>query len=145
LKKTPLNAEHRATGARMVEFGGWDMPSSTPASPTSISPCATRAGLFDVSHMGQIELAGADAWRRPVDDAATTPRVRDRPVSVLRLYHLRPGTFVDDVLVYRMADEHYLLVVNAGNIVEGPRVESLARRSSGRRRSRGQLELASMR
>ena len=61
LKKTPLNARHRASGAKMVPFGGWDMPSSTPASPTSTWRCATRAGLFDVSHMGEIEIAGKDA------------------------------------------------------------------------------------
>ena len=62
LKKTPLNARHRASGAKMVPFGGWDMPVEySRHHRTSTWRCATRAGLFDVSHMGEIEIAGKDA------------------------------------------------------------------------------------
>ena len=62
LKKTPLHARHRSLGARMVPFGGWDMPVEYCGHrATSTWRCATRAGLFDVSHMGEIEIAGADA------------------------------------------------------------------------------------
>src|SRR3712207_8401200 len=62
LKQTPLNAMHRRLGGRMVEFGGWDMPVQYPAG-TVEEHAATRsrAGLFDVSHMGEIEVRGADA------------------------------------------------------------------------------------
>src|SRR5215831_12237929 len=63
LKKTPLNARHRALGARMVEFGGWDMPVEYSGIVDEHMAVRTRAGVFDVSHMGQIEIAGADALR----------------------------------------------------------------------------------
>lgn len=117
-KKTPLNARHRAAGARMVEFAGWDMPVEYSGITAEHMAVRTRAGLFDVSHMGQIEVAGPGAldavqWLSSNDasrlavgqvqySALTTPR----------------GTFVDDILVYRLAPEHYQLVVNAGNIVK---------------------------
>src|ERR671912_763374 len=61
LKKTPLHAKHRAHGARMVEFGGWDMPVEYSGIVDEHLAVRTRAGLFDVSHMGEIEIAGADA------------------------------------------------------------------------------------
>src|SRR6185436_18184492 len=61
LKKTPLHARHRAHGARMVEFGGWDMPVEYSGIADEHMAVRTRAGLFDVSHMGEIEIAGADA------------------------------------------------------------------------------------
>src|SRR5262245_66034346 len=61
LKKTPLNARHRASGARMVEFGGWDMPVEYTGITDEHLAVRTRAGLFDVSHMGQLEIAGHDA------------------------------------------------------------------------------------
>jgi len=118
LKKTPLNARHRASGARMVEFGGWDMPVEYSGITDEHLAVRTRAGLFDVSHMGQIELAGADAlaavqWMTSND--ASRLAIGQVQYSALTTDH---GTFVDDVLVYRMADDHYLLVVNAGNIVK---------------------------
>src|SRR5678816_4848697 len=61
LKKTPLHARHRALGARMVEFGGWDMPLEYSGIADEHMAVRTRAGLFDVSHMGEIEIAGKDA------------------------------------------------------------------------------------
>src|SRR5436190_18885982 len=60
-KKTPLNAKHRAMGARMVEFAGWDMPVEYSGITDEHMAVRTRAGVFDVSHMGQIEVAGPDA------------------------------------------------------------------------------------
>ena len=63
LKKTPLHARHRALGARMVEFGGWDMPVEYSGIVDEHMAVRTRAGLFDVSHMGEIEIAGKDALR----------------------------------------------------------------------------------
>src|SRR5512145_3351709 len=61
LKKTPLNGRHRSLGARMVEFGGWDMPVEYSGIVDEHLAVRTRAGLFDVSHMGEIEIAGPDA------------------------------------------------------------------------------------
>ena len=66
LKKTPLNARHRASGARMVPFAGWDMPVEYTGPGGGVvqehMAVRTRAGLFDVSHMGEIEIAGNDAF-----------------------------------------------------------------------------------
>src|SRR3954464_11695749 len=61
LKKTPLHARHRSHGARMVDFGGWDMPVEYTGIADEHMAVRTRAGLFDVSHMGEIEIAGRDA------------------------------------------------------------------------------------
>ena len=117
LKKTPLHARHRALGARMVEFGGWDMPVEYSGITDEHLTVRTKAGLFDVSHMGQIEVAGADALRAvqwmTCNDAS---RLALGQIQYSALTTAE-GTFVDDVLVYRMAESHYLLVVNAGNIM----------------------------
>jgi len=61
LKKTPLNSRHRSSGARMVPFAGWDMPVEYSGITEEHLAVRTRAGLFDVSHMGEIEIAGKDA------------------------------------------------------------------------------------
>jgi aminomethyltransferase len=116
LKKTPLHARHRASGAKMVPFGGWDMPVEYSGIVDEHTAVRTRAGLFDVSHMGEIEIAGKDAL-------AAVQRISSNDASKLQVGQaqysglLTPqGTFVDDLLVYRLAPAHFLLVVNAGNI-----------------------------
>jgi aminomethyltransferase len=116
LKKTPLNARHRASGAKMVPFGGWDMPVEYSGIVAEHMAVRERAGLFDVSHMGEIEIAGTDAL-------AAVQRISSNDAGKLAVGQaqysglLTPeGTFVDDLLVYRLAPEHFLLVVNAGNI-----------------------------
>jgi glycine cleavage system T protein (aminomethyltransferase) len=116
LKKTPLNARHRASGAKMVPFGGWDMPVEYSGIVAEHMAVRTRAGVFDVSHMGQIEIAGKDALaavqRISCNDAAKLA-VGQAQYSGL----LTPqGTFIDDLLVYRLAPAHFLLVVNASHI-----------------------------
>jgi aminomethyltransferase len=116
LKKTPLNARHRASGARMVPFAGWDMPVEYSGITAEHLAVRERAGLFDVSHMGQIEIAGAnalDAVQRISCNDASRLQVGQAQYSGL----LTPqGTFVDDLLVYRLAPQHFLLVVNASHI-----------------------------
>jgi aminomethyltransferase len=118
LKKTPLNARHRALGARMVEFGGWDMPVEYSGIVDEHMAVRTRAGVFDVSHMGQIEIAGADALRAvqhiTSNDAG---KLADNQIQYSALTTPRGG-FVDDVLTYRLAGDHFMLVVNAGNIMK---------------------------
>jgi len=116
LKKTPLNARHRASGAKMVPFGGWDMPVEYSGIVQEHTAVRTRAGIFDVSHMGEIEIAGKDAL-------AAVQRISSNDASKLQVGQaqysglLTPqGTFVDDLLVYRLAPAHFLLVVNAGDI-----------------------------
>jgi aminomethyltransferase len=118
LKKTPLNARHRSLGARMVEFGGWDMPVEYSGIVQEHMAVRTAGGLFDVSHMGQIEIAGADALqavqRITSNDVA---RLADGQVQYSALT-TPEGTFVDDVLTYRLNGEHFMLVVNASNIIK---------------------------
>ena len=88
LKQTALNARHRSLGARMVEFGGWDMPVEYSGIADEHLAVRTRAGLFDVSHMGQIEIAGADALKAvqhiTSNDAS---RLSDRPGALLGADH----------------------------------------------------------
>jgi aminomethyltransferase len=118
LKKTPLHARHRALGARMVEFAGWDMPVEYSGIAVEHEAVRTRAGLFDVSHMGEIEIAGRDALQA-VQHITTNDASR---LAVGQAHYSAlptpAGTFVDDVLTYKLADEHYMLVVNASNIIK---------------------------
>jgi aminomethyltransferase len=117
LKKTPLNAVHRALGAKMVDFGGWDMPVQYPTGIISEHVAVrTKVGLFDVSHMGEIRVKGPQAMA--FLDWLT-------PNAVARLAHgqihytaflYENGTFVDDLLLHRIDDEEFLLVVNASNV-----------------------------
>src|SRR3954449_9375032 len=101
LKKTPLHARHRALGARMVEFGGWDMPVEYSGIVNEHIAVRTRAGLFDVSHMGEIEVAGKNALaavqKISTNDAARLS-IGQAQYSALTT---PGGTFVDDLLVYR--------------------------------------------
>ena len=116
LKKTPLNARHRAHGAKMVPFSGWDMPVEYSGIVNEHLTVRSKAGLFDVSHMGQVEVAGKDALAAvqyiSTNDAAKLA-VGQAQYSALTTPE---GTFVDDLLVYRLAGDHYLLVINAGDI-----------------------------
>ena len=114
LKQTPLNAMHRRLGGRMIEFGGWDMPVQYPAGTVEEHQATrTRAGLFDVSHMGEIEVRGPGAVafvnRLCSNDAS---KLVDGQAQYSALT-TEQGTVVDDLLVYRFGPEHLLLVVNA--------------------------------
>jgi aminomethyltransferase len=114
LKQTPLNAAHRRLGARMVDFGGWDMPVQYPAGTVEEHlRTRRRCGLFDVSHMGEIEVRGADAIpfvNRLCSNDVTKLANGQAHYSALTTPE---GTVVDDLLVYRFAEDHLLLVVNA--------------------------------
>jgi glycine cleavage system T protein (aminomethyltransferase) len=118
LKKTPLNERHRALGARMVEFGGWDMPVEYSGIVDEHLAVRTRAGLFDVSHMGEIEIAGADALKAVQQITSNDAARLSRGQAQYSALTTAEGTFVDDVLTYKLADDHFLLVVNASNIVK---------------------------
>ncbi|PYS83249.1 MAG: glycine cleavage system aminomethyltransferase GcvT [Acidobacteria bacterium] len=115
LKKTSLNQAHRKLGGRMVEFGGWDMPVQYPAGTmTEHLRTRTNAGLFDVSHMGEIEVRGRDSIplvNRLVSNDASKLIDGQAQYSALTT---PAGTVIDDLLVYRFAENHLLLVVNAG-------------------------------
>jgi aminomethyltransferase len=119
VRKTALNAVHRQMGAKMVDFNGWDMPVEYPASIgggiiNEHMAVRTAVGMFDVSHMGDIRLAGPEALAAvqhiSMNDASRLA-VGQAQYSAL-LYP--QGTFVDDVIVHRLGEDEYLLVINAG-------------------------------
>ena len=115
LKKTPLNEIHRNLGGKMVDFGGWDMPVQYPAGVIEEHlRTRTAAGLFDVSHMGEIFVEGADAIE--FVNGLTTNDVTKLVDGQAHYsaFTRADGTVVDDLLVYRFGPEKLLLVVNAG-------------------------------
>src|SRR5580698_3204247 len=121
LRKTPLNALHRRLGAKMVNFGGWDMPVEYPSNGGLVAEHkAVRGvvGVFDVSHMGDIRIHGA---KKPGGALAAVQHISMNDASKLAIGQahysamLYPqGTFVDDVIVHRLGEDDYLLVINAG-------------------------------
>jgi aminomethyltransferase len=121
LRKTSLNALHRRLGAKMVNFGGWDMPVEYPSSGgLVVEHRAVRSGvgMFDVSHMGDIRIHGASqpggalkAVQYLCMNDASKLAIGQAQYSAM-LYP--EGTFVDDVIVHRLGEDDYLLVINAG-------------------------------
>ncbi len=115
LRKTALNSVHRRMGAKMVNFGGWDMPVEYSGIVSEHIATRTAAGLFDVSHMGEIEIRGPQALDLvqfvTCNDAA---RLADGQAQYSGLM-TSAGAFVDDLLVHKISDGHYLLCVNASN------------------------------
>jgi aminomethyltransferase len=115
LRKTPLNALHRRLGAKMVNFGGWDMPVEYSGIVSEHLATRTAAGLFDVSHMGEIEVRGPQALGLvqfvTCNDAARLTEGQAQYSGLMT----PAGTFVDDLLVHKISDGHYFLCVNASN------------------------------
>ncbi|MGH9345041.1 MAG: glycine cleavage system aminomethyltransferase GcvT [Terriglobia bacterium] len=115
LKRTELYEAHRALGARMVEFGGWEMPVEYSGIVNEHLAVRTRAGLFDVSHMGEIEVRGPKAL-------AFLQHLTCNDVSRLQLYQAQysalmeaNGSAIDDCVVHRLGEEHFFICVNAAN------------------------------
>lgn len=118
LKRTPLYEQHLALGARIVEFSGWEMPVQYSGIIEEHQVVRTKAGLFDVSHMGEFKVEGDNAlaflqYLVPNDVA----RLTVHQVLYTQLC-LPTGNVIDDLLIYRLAEHHYMLVVNAGNIAK---------------------------
>ena len=121
LRKTPLNVLHRRSGAKMVNFGGWDMPVEYPSSGGLIAEHkAVRGGVgvFDVSHMGDIRIRNG---KKPGEALAAAQHITMNDASRLAIGQAQysamlypEGTFVDDVIVHRLGEDDYLLVINAG-------------------------------
>jgi aminomethyltransferase len=114
LRKTALNARHRAHKAKMVDFGGWDMPVEYGGLISEHMAVRTAVGLFDVSHMGDIQLRGPGslaAVQRLLMNDASKLQVGQAHYSAM-LYE--DGTFVDDVVLHKLSDNDYLIVINAG-------------------------------
>ena len=117
IRKTALNATHRRTGAKMVDYSGWDMPVEYPSAGGLMKEhLAVRGGvgLFDVSHMGDIRVHGPEALKAvqhiTMNDASKLSIGQAQYSAML----YPQGTFVDDVIVHKFADDDYLLVINAG-------------------------------
>ncbi|HEX4951181.1 MAG TPA: glycine cleavage system aminomethyltransferase GcvT [Blastocatellia bacterium] len=115
LQRTALNEAHRRLGAKMIDFGGWDMPVTFAGTIDEHRAVRTAAGLFDVSHMGELEVRGPQAL-------AAVQHVTSNDTSKLHIGQAQyaalttpQGTFVDDLLVHKLGDEHYFLCVNASN------------------------------
>src|SRR5690348_4228928 len=121
LRKTPLNALHRRLGAKMVNFGGWDMPVEYPPSGGLLAEHrAVRGsvGVFDVSHMGDIRI---HSGKKPGGALAAVQHITMNDASKLAIGQAQysamlypQGTFVDDVIVHRLGEDDFLLVINAG-------------------------------
>jgi aminomethyltransferase len=115
LRATPLNAIHRGMGARMVDFAGWNMPVQYSSVLEEHRAVRNAAGVFDVSHMGEIEIRGREA-ERLMNHVATNDAARLVPgqaqYSALLYEH---GGFVDDILVHKISPDHFFVCVNAGN------------------------------
>src|SRR6185369_5475735 len=115
LKRTPLYPLHRELGAKLIDFGGWEMPVQYEGILEEHRAVRERAGIFDVSHMGELEVSGPGSL-------TALQRLTPNDVSKLEdgrchysAFLTERGTFVDDLLVYRHAADSYLLVVNASN------------------------------
>jgi len=113
MKETPLNKAHKALGARMVEFAGWEMPVQYESALQEHIAVRRAVGLFDVSHMGRVRIKGPDALgliqRVSCNDAA---RLSDGQAQYSGL--LNPaGGFIDDIIVHRLAGDHFMICVNA--------------------------------
>ena len=116
LRRTPLYERHAALGARLVPFAGWEMPVQYTSIVAEHRAVRTSAGVFDVSHMGQLALAGDSAHeylqRRLSNDL---DRIGDGDAQYTLLTNDRGG-IVDDLIAYRRSEDDYLLVVNASNV-----------------------------
>jgi aminomethyltransferase len=115
IKRTAFNQIHKRLGGRMIEFVGWEMPVQYSGVIQEHLAVRQKAGIFDVSHMGEILIRGKDAL-------ASVQKITSNDASKLmtgRIQYsaltLPQGTFVDDILVYRIADDEFLLCVNAAN------------------------------
>lgn len=116
LKRTPLYNSHVSLGARMVDFVGWEMPVQYSGPIPEHMAVRQAAGIFDVSHMGEFEVTGHDALALvqmvTTNDAS---KLEDNQVQYSTLTN-ETGGIIDDLLVYRINSEHFLLVVNASGI-----------------------------
>ncbi len=115
LKKTPLNQIHKSYGGRMVDYAGWEMPVQYEGALREHLAVREAVGVFDVSHMGELEVTGPDALRL-VQSATSNDvaKLSDGQAQYSALLYPE-GTFVDDVVVYRLSGRHFLICVNAAN------------------------------
>ncbi len=116
LRRTPLHAAHVRAGARMIPFGGWDMPVQYAGIVEEHRTVRSAVGCFDVSHMGEFEFQGPDAIRAL--QRLTTNDVASLEIGQVQysLLCYEDGGIVDDLTLYRLTDDHFMMTVNASNI-----------------------------
>ncbi len=115
LKQTPLNAWHREHGARMVEFAGWEMPVQYAGVLAEHAAVRERVGLFDITHMGEVLVTGPEAGRW-LSSLVTNSIIKGEPGKVVYTAMCNEqGGCLDDMLIYRLAEERWLVVINAAN------------------------------
>ncbi|MFT9597742.1 glycine cleavage system aminomethyltransferase GcvT [Mesobacillus sp.] len=116
LKRTPLFEVYKEYGGKTVDFGGWELPVQFSSIKEEHEAVRTKAGLFDVSHMGEIEVKGPESLdylqKMMTNDVS---KLKNGGAQYTAMCYETGGT-VDDLLIYKLEDEHYLLVVNASNI-----------------------------
>ncbi|USD81403.1 glycine cleavage system aminomethyltransferase GcvT [Bacillus safensis] len=116
LKRTPLFHAYETFGAKTIDFGGWELPVQFSSIKEEHEAVRTKAGLFDVSHMGEVDVKGQDALpflqRLLTNDVS---KLTDGKALYTAMCYENGGT-VDDLLVYQKEKDHYLLVINASNI-----------------------------
>ncbi|MDN3016527.1 glycine cleavage system aminomethyltransferase GcvT [Paenibacillus sp. BSR1-1] len=116
LKRTPLFDVYKEYGGKTIDFGGWELPVQFSSIKEEHEAVRTKAGLFDVSHMGEVEVKGADSLKylqkMMTNDIS---KIKNGGAQYTAMCYENGGT-VDDLLVYKIEDNHYLLVVNASNI-----------------------------
>ena len=115
-RHTPLFDEHVAAGARMVEFAGWSMPVQYTSILREHEAVRTAAGLFDVSHMGEIEISGTAAGEACARLFTNDPRNLEVGRALYSLLVNEDGAILDDVIIYRSGSEKFLVCVNAANV-----------------------------
>ncbi|MFJ7971434.1 glycine cleavage system aminomethyltransferase GcvT [Psychrobacillus sp. NPDC096389] len=116
LKRTPLFDDYATYGGKTIDFGGWELPVQFSSIKEEHEAVRTKAGLFDVSHMGEIIVTGSssEAFLQKIMTNDVSKLVNGQAQYTAMCYE--DGGIVDDLLVYKVEDNHYLLVVNAGNI-----------------------------
>jgi aminomethyltransferase len=113
--RTPLFEEHKRLGAHFIEFAGWEMPVRYASIIEEHNAVRNSAGLFDVSHLGRINVSGSDAMnfiqRLITNDASQLAKKQ----ALYTLMCYESGTIIDDLLVYKLDDDHFMLIINASN------------------------------
>jgi aminomethyltransferase len=129
IQQSPLAATHEALGARMVEFGGWLMPLQYSGILEEHRAVRSKAGLFDLSHMGELFVEGAGAAAALGYALTTDPGTLKVGRAHYSMICVPAGGIMDDLIVYRLGDERFMVVANAGNA--GAVSDALAERCSG--------------
>lgn len=115
-KRTPLYEIHRALGARLIEFGGWDMPVQYRGILAEHHAVRSKAGLFDLSHMGEVEVSGPRALEALQELVVTDAARVQLGQAQYSLMCYPDGGIVDDIIIYRIAEDRFFVCVNAANI-----------------------------